>query len=560
MERVVIGHKVIKVPEFVNSIGKSDLWNIGPVGILEKTIDRSNMSDRLSDISKIALRTFAILGSYGAVTACEQAFLAPEIIPTNVATAPEIGPATFPVIPTPEFLNNGIYETETYCSDDLALCAFHQFDQDGKALAPRVFTNSKINFDLDKNTIFVTGDSFIQTDSEVFAYSDQNGQKGYETVQVMSVDDATLWMQNMSEDGRGNMQAVIDEAKNKGVDVRILMKTALNIQKDSAGQDRLVDMAVGLAMSSGGEGATIVELKDTLDPLAGNDLLKDQQVAAVNFVPQFDGSQKLVMEVYPSDWTEIGKGQYVSPEFITVMDQVATSQNFTLMPNGTIQEKIVDGVKEVTGLSVDKKGQMTLLVNGEQISVDPTDVIFNDQDGGVSIKGYKQNAETGLWEPFVEVSTYTNEQLAQMTDEQKAEAIKNMPKEIIPLTTGENWEVLSFATAQDGINYAVIVDGATGTLKENHENSKSEEYARTHKSLIPKSMITYAGGTTLYDESGANSNIGIGIARYNDGTLITYVDRDGNPHAFYTEQDLAEVQEGIRNGLITVPLPNRPLS
>lgn len=321
----------------------------------------------------------------------------------NPSFTPTIGPETnsdvsFEIIPTPnikELLSPGVYPTESYCSDDLALCVFHQFDQDGKALAPRAYTNSKIDFDLDNNTVIVTGDPLIQDDKDVWIYPPHDGQNGYETVETMSVEKATTWMENMSEAGRGNMQTVIDEARSKGVGVNILMKTVLNVQKNADGQDKLVDMTGGLAISSGEEGATIAQLNDTLEPLTENELLKDQQIAGVDFVPQFDGTEKLVMEVYPSDWKDNGVA-WVSPQWFELQSQIASAgEIFTLLADGTLEQRTSEGAVTVPGLTVDKNGVMTLQVGDQLVTLDPAEVKFDDTKG-VSVKGYTQD-ENGDW-------------------------------------------------------------------------------------------------------------------------------------------------------------------
>ena len=276
-----------------------------------------NMLDAVKMCAKHPVYTGFVLSFI--LSSCSAALPTAENPSFTPTLGPELNPdISFDIIPTvsaKEALSSGVYPTETYCSDDLNLCVFHQFDQEGKALAPRAYTNSQIDFDLANNAVIVTGDPFIRTDQDVWIYPEHDGQKGYEALGTMSVEEATAWMENMSEAGRGNMQTAIDEAKSKGVGVNILMKTVLNVEKNAEGQDKLVDMIGGLAVSSGEEGATIAQLNDTLEPLTENELLKDQQIAGVDFVPQFDGTEKLVMEVYPSDWIEVGGGSWVSPEF-----------------------------------------------------------------------------------------------------------------------------------------------------------------------------------------------------------------------------------------------------
>jgi hypothetical protein len=104
------------------------------------------------------------------------------------------------------------------------------------------------------------------------------------------------------------------------------------------------------------------------------------------------------------------------PQFIAIQSQVAASgERFTLLSDGTIQETTAEGAVTVPGLSVDKNGVMTIIVNGETITLDPSKVIIDDETG-FSYPGYEQDAN-GEW---VEVQVgYTMDQLGKMSEAER---------------------------------------------------------------------------------------------------------------------------------------------
>lgn len=83
------------------------------------------------------------------------------------------------------------------------------------------------------------------------------------------------------------------------------------------------------------------------------------------------------------------------PQFVELQIQIATGERFTLLPNGTIQETTSEGVKTISGLTVEKDGSYTLMVNGEAVTLKSSDVTFDDENG-VQIKGYELD-ENGEW-------------------------------------------------------------------------------------------------------------------------------------------------------------------
>lgn len=85
----------------------------------------------------------------------------------------------------------------------------------------------------------------------------------------------------------------------------------------------------------------------------------------------------------------------LNPQFISIQAEIAQSEYFTLLPNGTIEERTSDGgYKLVTGIFVNASGTIFLEVENEKIKIDLDDVTFNES--GLKIKGFVIN-ETGDW-------------------------------------------------------------------------------------------------------------------------------------------------------------------
>ena len=77
------------------------------------------------------------------------------------------------------------------------------------------------------------------------------------------------------------------------------------------------------------------------------------------------------------------------PQFIEVQEKIAASgQRFTLNQDGTVK----DGSEIIPGLTVTPNGTMMLIVGGEEIELDSSNISFDDENG-VSIVGYEQNEE-----------------------------------------------------------------------------------------------------------------------------------------------------------------------
>ena len=79
------------------------------------------------------------------------------------------------------------------------------------------------------------------------------------------------------------------------------------------------------------------------------------------------------------------------PQFIALQEQIAQSGRFTLNPNGTIQ----DGTETIPGLIASHDGTMTLIVDGQRVTLDPEKAVF-DNEKGFSYPDYEQNAD-GDW-------------------------------------------------------------------------------------------------------------------------------------------------------------------
>lgn len=101
------------------------------------------------------------------------------------------------------------------------------------------------------------------------------------------------------------------------------------------------------------------------------------------------------------------------PEFIALQETIASfGERFTLQADGTIWDS--EGKVVLPGIRVDKNGEMTIIVNGETVTLDPADVKFDDN--GVKIKGLELD-DSGEW---VEVQVgYTMDQLGKMSEAER---------------------------------------------------------------------------------------------------------------------------------------------
>lgn len=336
----------------------------------------------------------------------------------NPTAIPQIGPEispglSFGAIPTPEGIvgpeGEIQYPTEIYCAPHLKICVAHQFDKNGNPLDPAILTSSETVADLSNNKVVLTGDLVaIPTDGygEIETDIDASGNTipvdGYvnreSTVMTAQAARELIGTMDLNDQGRAAVEAVLQEVEAKGLDVNIDFRQILNKTIDPSGVEKLVDMDEKLWLRAGDEG-TLAILEDKLEPFDKVELLSDMQIAGVEVVNRVGEIDEFVMEVYPSDWIEVGGGSWVSPEFFELQSQIAASgERLTLLPNGTIQ----DGATVVPGLFVDKNGTITLQVGGENVTLDPADVIWSDENGFLP-KGYTLDEATGLWEPAQEI-------------------------------------------------------------------------------------------------------------------------------------------------------------
>ena len=122
--------------------------------------------------------------------------------------------------------------------------------------------------------------------------------------------------------------------------------------------------------------------------------------ACVADAPQVTVTSEVTVTLLPLTATAIPTPT-LYPQFVTLQDQIAASgERFDLLPDGTIQETIPDGVKVVPGLSVDKNGQIKLMVDGQEIVIASTDVTFDD-DRGVIVERYSFDQQKNEWLPAV---------------------------------------------------------------------------------------------------------------------------------------------------------------
>jgi hypothetical protein len=88
------------------------------------------------------------------------------------------------------------------------------------------------------------------------------------------------------------------------------------------------------------------------------------------------------------------------PQFVTLQEQIAVSgERFTLNSDGTVQ----DGGSVVSGLKVDVNGQIKLMVDGQEVEIAATDLVFDDENG-VIVNGYVRDESGKDWMLAVELT------------------------------------------------------------------------------------------------------------------------------------------------------------
>ncbi|HXF86168.1 MAG TPA: hypothetical protein VNK49_12345, partial [Anaerolineales bacterium] len=78
----------------------------------------------------------------------------------------------------------------------------------------------------------------------------------------------------------------------------------------------------------------------------------------------------------PEGWVDVN-GTPVSPEFLSLQEEIAQSENFTLTPNG-LEVKLSDGtIVEAAGVAVQPDGTLTITIDGQKKPVTEIEVADN---------------------------------------------------------------------------------------------------------------------------------------------------------------------------------------
>ncbi|KXK11668.1 MAG: hypothetical protein UZ14_CFX002002710 [Chloroflexi bacterium OLB14] len=107
------------------------------------------------------------------------------------------------------------------------------------------------------------------------------------------------------------------------------------------------------------------------------------------------------------------------PDFVAVQNQFAEiSEHLTLLPDGTVEEMTTDGGRQtIPNLHVDENGTITILVEGQPVTLTTADLSF-DNEKGLFVNGYELN-EDGEW---VEAhKLFSLDQVTILTPEEKIE-------------------------------------------------------------------------------------------------------------------------------------------
>lgn len=85
------------------------------------------------------------------------------------------------------------------------------------------------------------------------------------------------------------------------------------------------------------------------------------------------------------------------PEFIALQNLINdSSERFTLLPDGTLEEVTVDGGRQtVPNLHVDQNGIINIIFNNEHVLIEQSQIIFDDEVG-ITIEGYTLTPD-GNW-------------------------------------------------------------------------------------------------------------------------------------------------------------------
>lgn len=282
-------------------------------------------------------------------------------------------------------------DVQTYTSN-LGVVALHIFNPDGSLFGFTLLNGAETSTVVGDDgvvTLRAQGNDFSNT-KNYFGY-DENGHKGYFAGEQLNGGEMLDWlgMMDVNEQGEANLsalRAILEEDPNLKSDV--VMSTSMNVDEETG---LLVDMGLTITIKVGAQEFVFA---GDLDPIEKGELYKDYQIASTN--NNFDAipnSTQVQFELVPPDWVELD-GVFVSPAFAQLDKMIdEAGERFDLNVDGTVS----DGEGTIPGLSVDRTGVMTLVVDGELVTLDPADVSFDDEEG-IKIKGYEQD-DTGEWVP-----------------------------------------------------------------------------------------------------------------------------------------------------------------
>lgn len=157
----------------------------------------------------------------------------------------------------------------------------------------------------------------------------------------------------------------------------------------------------------------------------GNPLITDSEITFKSVESGIGGSEATIAtatslpRIGAEDLTP--QAPILSPEFIALQDQVAA--------NGTENTVGNDGIirnekgEEYLGISANPKtGEITIMVDGAEITIEADKVTINDS--GITVDGYTYDEASG---DFDEIVTYTPETWASMDQTERDEALAQLP-------------------------------------------------------------------------------------------------------------------------------------
>jgi hypothetical protein len=258
-------------------------------------------------------------------------------------------------------------------------------------------------------------------------------------------------------------------------------------------------------------------------------------------------------------------------------------ENQDKTPNGISMMIIGNGGEVLMKRWVDKK-----------LQADPTVTVeSNMEEDFYGVRKGRRKMKLGNQEssPFQEKRGYTEPELSAMTDEEKikaapelegltksnvstlkgnliiyrnaegkAEKVYNLTNNAettllqagifeVPLTTGENWEMLGFETGQEAIDYAVLVDHAQSTTMDIQTNKSAR---KIEPRVYTIEGYEYVAGRPIFNTED-KFVFGVLITRASTGSMIVYLDQNDNCVTVYANQDAEEIVDEISSRSITAP-------